>query len=613
MNVEELQRAQVLAQLGCWEWDLVRGELEFTEEMYRLVGLWPNTRRLEYRDFLKFVHPADRHQLNGRVRRALQGKPYRADYRLRLRDGRVRWIHAEGEVRFDEAGRPIRMLGTALDVTLERRSFDQLEGGDRLCRVLVENAHDVIFRFRVVPDQGFDYLSPAAGYYTGLSPEEIYADPGLFYARVHPDDLPRVFKAIADPERNSPYQIRVQARGGKWLWAEQVLVPIRDSEGKLLAIEGVSRDITARKEAEAEREAFLTRTQDEHRWLRSVLAQLPGAVRVFRIVDGKKVLTANAAAERLLGKDGNFEIEDPAGMLLGEEEIPNVRALRGETVGPTEYRVRRSDGSEVPILGSASPIRDDAGAAIGAVVLLEDLTRLKETERQREEWTSVVAHDLRQPLTLMRANADLLMRQLADESQRRRVGQIADATRRLGRMIEDLLDVSRMEANRLSLKKSPLIVARWAQEVLDRAARLLECGRIELRLEGAPEIAVFDADRLEQVLTNLLSNAAKYGTPGEPIEVNLSGTPGVLTISVRNRGEPIPRWELPHLFDRFHRMRRAKESRVPGMGLGLYISKGLVEAHGGRIFAESDPAGFNTFAFAIPTGVPAILAHEQRV
>ncbi|MBS2030684.1 MAG: PAS domain-containing protein [Deltaproteobacteria bacterium] len=92
MEEEALQRAQVLAQLGSWEWNLATGRLDFTEEMYRLVGLWPRTKPLQYRDFLRFVHPEDRHMVNSRVRRALCGKPLRADYRLRLRDGRVRWI-----------------------------------------------------------------------------------------------------------------------------------------------------------------------------------------------------------------------------------------------------------------------------------------------------------------------------------------------------------------------------------------------------------------------------------------------------------------------------------------------------------------------------------------
>jgi len=612
MDEEALQRAQVLAQLGSWEWNLASGILEFTEEMYRLVGLWPRARPLGYRDFLRFVHPADRHLVNARVRRALCGKPFRADYRLRLRDGRVRWIHAEGEVSFDERGRPTRMLGTAQDLSFQRRSFDQLEGGARLYQVLVENAHDVIFRFRIVPDQGFDYLSPAAGYYTGLSPEEIYADPQNLYARVHPDDLPRVFKAISDPERNSPYEIRVKARGGKWLWAEQVLVPIRDANGQLVAIEGVSRDITTRKEASLEREKLLARFRDEQLWLASVIAHLPGAVKVLRLLDHHVQSTMNSAAEALLGTSDDVKISGADGCLLKEDETPHARALRGETVTAEELRLHRADGREVPILASGSPICDAAGNTTGAVVLLEDLTSIKDVERQREEWTAVVAHDLRQPLTLIRATSDLLMRQLG-ETHQHRLAQIGDAARRLERMIGDLLDVSRLQTRGLSVHKAPVVIKQWMQEVLERAMRQLPGNRIQLRVLQPPEVALFDADRLEQVLTNLLTNACKYGVLSEPIDLILSGSPGRLMLSVRNRGEPIPESELPHLFDRFHRTPRSKASRIPGMGLGLYISRALVEAHGGRIFAQSEPAGFNTFSFAIPTGLPGASEHHERL
>jgi signal transduction histidine kinase len=216
----------------------------------------------------------------------------------------------------------------------------------------------------------------------------------------------------------------------------------------------------------------------------------------------------------------------------------------------------------------------------------------------REEWTSVVAHDLRQPVSVILAYATMLSRQAATSASREKADHIASSARRLERMIGDLIDVSSIDSRRLSLRPEPTSLGELARAAVERAGAAV-ARPIELQVEpGLPPVSV-DAARMEQVLANLLSNAQKYGAAGSPVVVDVRREPDGLAIHVSNEGNPIPPAEIPLLFRRFHRSRTARTGRTPGLGLGLYIARGIVEAHGGRVSVTSDEAR-TTFAVQIP-------------
>ncbi|HEX9285094.1 MAG TPA: ATP-binding protein, partial [Nitrospirales bacterium] len=182
-----------------------------------------------------------------------------------------------------------------------------------------------------------------------------------------------------------------------------------------------------------------------------------------------------------------------------------------------------------------------------------------------------------------------------------RVQSIVDATRRLDRMISDLLDVSRLGAGRLAIERVYVDVAALLQRVVEQFAR---DGEHTIELEVKEDLTAVHADpeRLEQVLANLISNALKYREPDTPILVTASERSGEIEIAVTNTGAGISAEEVPALFTRFYRAGSATSSGVPGLGLGLYIAKELVHAHGGRVWAESVPGEETTFRFTLPMG-----------
>jgi signal transduction histidine kinase len=267
----------------------------------------------------------------------------------------------------------------------------------------------------------------------------------------------------------------------------------------------------------------------------------------------------------------------------------------------------------VPMLVSASPLRDRALRTVGAVCVLQDVTGLKQLERLRGEWTAVVAHDLRQPLSTISMAAALLAQKplvTADPRAAKSIERIRCATAQLVAMIGDLLDTSRLEAQQLTLRRELRDVPCLVRDIVDAMAEGLEGHRVVVNVHGEPPSASVDPARIEQVLANLLSNAAKYGEPGSDIAVDIAERVDAVEIAVTNRGAGLGPEEQARLFTRFYRAR--PEGAERGLGLGLYITKGLVEAHGGRIWVESVPGATTSFHFTLPTSEPQPRYREER-
>lgn len=345
-------------------------------------------------------------------------------------------------------------------------------------------------------------------------------------------------------------------------------------------------------------------------WLRSVIEQLPEGVVILdrhgRVVTTNRALLSflHDGREPLEGSElHGFELKLPNGASIPPDQLPSTCALqRGESSMGRELALLRPGSGLVPVLANAAPIRDDTGAITGATIIIQDITARKELERMREEWASVIAHDLRQPVSAITLSADALEMvsgpNLPDKGAKA-IARIRAASTRLARMVDDLFDASRIEANRLSVAQRAVDLGALAASVADGLRD--ETGDHDLVVDAAAaQIAWIDPDRIQQVLANLLTNAAKYGAPGSEIHVDVSDRGETIEMAVMNHGPGIAADELPRLFDRFWRARKARGSGTPGAGLGLYIAKGLVEANGGRIWVESTPGETTTFHVLLP-------------
>lgn len=226
-----------------------------------------------------------------------------------------------------------------------------------------------------------------------------------------------------------------------------------------------------------------------------------------------------------------------------------------------------------------------------------------ELHRMREEWTSIVTHDLQQPVQAIMLRADLLARDGDDVQRRNRdIDVIRASAVRLRRMVDDLTDASLLESRRMRLDPQRLELRGLVERAVDAIPGAPS--RVALRAPASPTFVRADAGRVEQIVGNLVSNALKYGSPIAPISVAIDRVGAMASVSVSNQGAPIAPAELPRLFERYGRTHAARASSTSGTGLGLYIVKGLIEAHGGAISVESSPSA-TTFRFTLPVDVVA--------
>ncbi|MDI1435776.1 PAS domain S-box protein [Polyangium sorediatum] len=598
-----------LARIGSWEWEIDTNEVFWSDECSRLFGLPPSAEKKTCEDFLSFVHPNDRVEVEEVIRGALDGaaSSYSIDHRILAADDRERILHVDCDVSRDDAGRAIRMWGTVEDVTEQRCAEKALQKSEALFRKVLETLPVGVW---VSDEHGHLVLiNPAGQRIWGgarfVGPEQFdeykgwWADTGK---EVKSDEW-ALSRAVKKGETALNELVEIQTFDGIRKFVLNSAAPVRDPNGRLLGAFAINDDVTEQHRLEAERERLVHALSTERRWLRTVIDRSPIGIVLCKLTKGPEFLM-NHKAEELMGQAMPTDVLGllrqrlhlPDGSPVPDQDISLDRALRGEIVTGRELVIRTPHEPDVPVLNNVSPIRDEGGEIVGAVVTYEDITPLKELERLRQEWTSVVAHDLRQPVATIMTLAGVLARSGADATARSRGERIVGSAARLSRMIGDLLDVSRIEAHRLELLRAKADLPALLGRVLEASGSR---ERVTLSIHGEIPAIFVDAQRIEQVAENLLSNAIKYGSPGTPIELVAERRGDEVVVAVRNQGPGIAAEDIRTLFERFQRG-RAKGSMIKGLGLGLYIVRGLVESHGGRVEAHSVPGETTTFSFSLP-------------
>jgi len=357
-------------------------------------------------------------------------------------------------------------------------------------------------------------------------------------------------------------------------------------------------------------------TEAEKRRLAALVNSSPVGVMVVD-ASTKTLASVNLEAQRILGmspEPGSSLVQYHQaaiyrrvdGQKYEETERPLARALgRGEVVRAEEILLTAPDGRTVTILVNATPIYSDEGDITAAVAVLQDMTPLEEMERLRNDFLAIVSHELRTPLTAIKGTAATVLSTSAPFSHVetrqffRTVDQQADV---LSELISNLLDVTKIEAGALVVKPERSNIVTLVDEAV---ATFMRAGhRNQIQVDMPPDLPLVSADsrRITQVLSNLLSNASKYSPPASAIKVAASLRTPYLAVSVIDEGQGLPPDHLPQLFKKFSRLLgRNEEALVEGHGLGLSICKGIVEAHGGRINAESEGEGHGTtITFTLP-------------
>jgi PAS domain S-box-containing protein len=372
------------------------------------------------------------------------------------------------------------------------------------------------------------------------------------------------------------------------------------------------QDVTDQVRARREIEDLANMMAERSARLDSILGSMTDGLWVYDA--NGTVVDVNQAALNMFGlasraeaiEHGTFEklhLRDAEGRLVVPADMPYARALAGQTV-PDYLAVGRHliSGRDLDLSIAAAPI--ESRGIVGAVLVIRDITALQELDRKKDEFLSVASHELRTPLTTIKGYTQLLAQTVNDLEPAERatyINAVLGEIERMMGLISELLDVSRIETNRLQIHPQPI---RWLQFIEGRISAFRvqhPTRRMRFDVSARETTVVADPDRMRQVVDNLLSNALKYSAEGSDIDVRVVREDGEVATSVTDHGIGIPRDEIPQLFERFHRARNVSSRYYGGLGLGLYIARAIVEAHGGDISVESEEGVGSTFTMRLPS------------
>jgi PAS domain S-box-containing protein len=605
---ERLRLAMAAAKGGTYVFDLEQRCLVPSIEAVAIYGLPPGTRSITQSELLEqYILREDHPTVLGALARSASDGTYRVEYRVRTFAGTIRRLASFAKYHSDKR----HLVGFVMDVTEQRVAEERLRHSQALLAEAEALSHTGAWEWDVAADRwsfSDEWLRIHGCRWHTMSAAELLAI-------AHPEDWPLVSSAFDRARAGTePYDIEhrivrqddgavrdVRARG------QFVL----DTAGRVSKVFGFVQDVTDQKVADAEirkgraeLEAVIQAVSD------GILVADP-AGHVVLVNDAQaRILgytSANAVRESLGSLHLVFELLDMSGRPIALRDWPIARVLEGESLLNLELRARRLDTGESWIFSiSGSPVRDTQGRLVLAVVTTRDITgshraeealrqanaRLEEADRRKDEFIAVLSHELRNPLAPVRYALPLLQAEPVSEKTRRALAVIDRQVGHLTRLVDDLLDVSRISRGKIELKREIVSLSPILTAAVEAASPAIIASRHELTTTIADEPIWLNADaaRLAQVVTNLLNNSARYTPRGGAITLAAARHAGEVVIRVSDNGIGIAPDALDSVFDMFHQGRAASTSQA-GLGIGLALSKMLVELHGGTIEARSDGPG----------------------
>jgi PAS domain S-box-containing protein len=483
-----------------------------------------------------------------------------------------------------------------LEIAAERRRReDALRSSEERFRVMADHAPVMVWVTE--PDGRCSFLSRSWYEFTGQTPETSL---GLGWTdAVHPDDRDQTARIFLDANRqHAPFRLeyRLRRHDGVYRWAIDAAAPRFGANGDYQGYIGSVIDITERKHTEDE-------LRQSRQQLRLVTDAIPALV---SYIDAEcRYRFNNRAYADWFGHEphelqGRTMLE-VLGDAAYEQLRPHVdKVLTGEVVsfdGVVNYR----NGGPRDVHVSYVPDVDESGKTLGFYALITDQSArnraeqaLRDADRRKDEFLAMLAHELRNPLAPIRSAAEVLRLGSPQDGPQQWAREVIERqTQHLTRLVDDLLDVSRITRGMVTIRREPLDVAVVVQRSVETSRPMIDARHQQLTvsLPQQPLRVEGDLTRLVQVVANLLNNAAKYTEEGGRIEVEARGQDGIVSITVRDNGIGLSAELLPHVFDLFTQANRSLDRSQGGLGVGLTLVRHLVELHGGTVEAMSDGPG----------------------
>ncbi|MHA3772305.1 PAS domain-containing protein [Verrucomicrobiota bacterium sgz303538] len=595
--------------LGAWKLDLNNGAMICSDTCNANFGIQSGA-SLAYEDLVGMVYPGDREAMRGSLEHAIEaGSDYQAEYRITTPTGEPRWIGARGRVVYDEAGTPRYMAGVTQNITERKRVEHALRDAQERLVAGVAAAGVGTWIWDIPNDRLFADESLARMFVS--TREGAGNSINACLAAIHPEDVEAVQRTIGESLRTGTdyeAECRLRQANGGWRWFNARGRVERAADGGPLRLVGAFIDIETRKQQEAALDELSRKLEQQARIFDITLSAISDFAYIFdrqgrfRYVNKALLNLWGLELSEAVGKNF-FDLHYPEELATRLQRqiqyvIDTGKGVRDETPytspagveGYYEYilsPVFGSDGSVEVVAGST---RDFTEHRKTKEALAAQAKALRESDRRKDEFLAMLAHELRNPLASV-ANAAALLKSDTDaESRSWATGVVERQTRHLARLIDDLLDVSRITTGKIRLRRELIDTATVLERACESAQPLIHERRHELFCDYPRGVLWVEADatRLEQIILNLLTNAAKYTRTGGRIDLVAMREDGWITIQVRDNGIGIPADKLPTMFELFAQGERSIARSEGGLGIGLTIVQKLAEMHGGRIDAASD-------------------------
>ena len=580
----------------------------------------------------EFIAKKDHARASENLKRTLEeGCVTNIEYTFLTKDGKEYDAELSAAVIRDASGAPAGFIAVTRDITERKRAEDSLRHKEEYFRALTENSSDFIAVLN--SDGSLRYESPSVERVLGYKPEERIGKGGL--ELIHPEDVSEVADSLVHLVENPGTTVHVQSRfqhkDGSWRVLDGVVQNLLDNP----AVAGIVvnlRDITEHEKAEQ------ALRESEHNYRALFESRIDGAA----VIDAEtmQVVLANPTAMDMYGFDS---IEEVAEANLIEYVHPDDRdralSILAEDLFEKdlrrveEFRTITKDGEVRWIAGVGT--RVEYQGRLAGLISFRDVTEQKradeklrelyEQEREsrqqveaemkrRVEFTRALAHELKTPLTSVLASSDLLASELRDEALGTLANSIRQGASNLNSRIDELLDLARGEVGMLQLRLEAVDLSQLLRETADSMTPVALQRGLPLVLALSPSLPPVraDADRVQQVVTNLLSNALKFTPSGGNIRLGARQRGSAVVVEVRDTGRGMSREEQKGLFEPYHRLDKDSSG---GLGLGLALCKMLVELHGGQIWVRSNVGRGSTFGFSLPLEAAdehAIESEEER-
>ncbi len=528
------------------------------------------------------------------------------------KDGKSRYLKVH-YCPFKHEDRVTRIVGIAVDVTGEVLATRARHESEERFRLTLQTSPIMVFtadselRYSWV----YNSMGPAPGdHFIGRRDDEVEE---LGSA----EELMSLKRGVIESGQGVRREIPLMINGAPRVF-DLTLDPVHDETGRVIGLNGAAVDITERKRAEGERAELLAREQAaraeaerQTAQLRALLSNLAEGVTI-RDATGLVVLRNRKAAEitgippeqaaDLEGYPSRNQYYPDGTPVPSEREIPK-RIAAGEVIDNEEFIIERPDGRRVRVAYTSGAVKDEEGRVAMTVTAFHDVTELRRLEQAKDEFLSVMAHELRNPLAAAMGLLQLSTRRLkppCEESVGRYLQLAASELDRLGGLINDIINGYRVSSGRLPLRLQLVDLLEIIRESVAPYQNATE-HHFLVSLPPVPALSVMgDSQRLTELMANLFSNATKYSPPGGRIWVNVEPGGDAVVVKVEDEGIGIPADQLERVFDGFYRATNLTQREPGGIGLGLYISRDVARRHGGDLWAKVRPAGGTVMCLKLP-------------